>query len=295
MSIAPSVGPCVPPTPHRPIPSFSNIVSGEWFGHEAAFSTRTGSALSVEERFVPDAFREWDVEVLGFDTVTSTKVTSVIYQKRIRALPSVGCEADAVVPDIATRTYENFFGFTDGSFSNGPPSLRDAGEWGFTLVDPTNPAQRARIEFGLDASESMGKDSLEFLNTKVTVYIERREADFCDGQLLPGCGGMGGFASETPMDPSDLDGTWDVRGEAYEARRSWELEKSSTLCTRANTRQKVSLVLPRGLSLSIRRSHSSVRIAVGWLHENTRVVLQRTYDEEGILLSVSKDLETRHI
>jgi len=88
------------------------VFEGEFVGHEVSFSVADGQALSIPDRFIPDAFREWNVPVLGFDRITSTQLQppqpkqphqnhDYLYLKISRMLPTVGCEADAVVPDVS--------------------------------------------------------------------------------------------------------------------------------------------------------------------------------------------------
>lgn len=78
-----------PPTYHSP---------GEWEGITASFDAATGAPLPLPEHYVPDAFREWGVELFDWQSQCS----STVHEGRAlaatvrRLMPTVGCEADAV-------------------------------------------------------------------------------------------------------------------------------------------------------------------------------------------------------
>jgi hypothetical protein len=78
--------------------SFSNNVSGEWEGVTASFSP-SGDVQLLPEHYVPQAFRDWGVELKDWQSQCSATTSST--PKRLvsllrRLMPTVGCEADAI-------------------------------------------------------------------------------------------------------------------------------------------------------------------------------------------------------
>jgi hypothetical protein len=164
-----------------------------------------GLPQSVPDWYVPDEFRAWGVPVVGFETVTSTRIEDAALRvKRTRALPAVGCEADAVIPEVQDNLIQPAvaatdrlrctlsLGFDHGGFAVGPESIADypntaPPRWHFCLVDPDTPnvqpenirgRRRARLEFGLVSSTHGAVDA----------YIEVLDGPFCGsgGEILPG-------------------------------------------------------------------------------------------------------------
>ena len=52
--------------------TFADAVAGEWIGHCASFDPRTGNASSLPSHLVPDAFREWGMEIKDWQSQCST-------------------------------------------------------------------------------------------------------------------------------------------------------------------------------------------------------------------------------
>ena len=78
--------------------TFADAVAGEWIGHCASFDPRTGNASSLPSHLVPDAFREWGMEIKDWQSQCSTTPRAdgnALYVKDARFVPVVGCEADA--------------------------------------------------------------------------------------------------------------------------------------------------------------------------------------------------------
>jgi hypothetical protein len=82
--------------------AFADAASGEWEGHRVYFDD-AGEKMTIPERFVPPAFKEWGVELVDWQSQCAMKVTTGegIYAKELRFLPTQGCEADASTVESA--------------------------------------------------------------------------------------------------------------------------------------------------------------------------------------------------
>lgn len=200
-----------------------------------------------------------------------------MYQKRTRALPTVGCEADAIIPEVAETDLKQVFAFDDGSYCVRSGSGKD--EWMFAVVNPTNGRSRVRVDFGR-VDEKIGK---------VTVLFENWESKFNEGQVLPGCGGEQGFAEEQTMSVSQLEGTWKYSETAYQVKNGWEVVESVGTVNREAV--AVSMVLPKGVSVDV-KDEGGLKVEVGWLVADKRVVIRRVYGEGGLEV-VSRIMETQ--
>lgn len=326
---------------------FRANVSGEWFGYEASFGVSNGAALQIEERYVPDEFRDWGVEVKGFEVVTSTRVQEIscshasatvsepayeLYVKRTRALPSVGCEADAVVPEVHVNRYRAFdnasvgdltappvstisLGFDDGGFVIGPSSYSPDIEtmWHVCIADPqseadveTPPRRRARLQFG-HVNEARGC---------VSAFIEAYDGVFCDGDVLPGCGGKNAPFVDNPrlVPSSHLAGKWTCQITQYTLTRggesknsvpshsdqsnslSWSCRNFSAILNRssADAHREICVAMPEGMTASVNKlKDGSVCVSAGWLTTpNLRAVISMEYDELGSLVCVKRSVES---
>uniref|UniRef100_M8CWM1 DUF3598 domain-containing protein n=1 Tax=Aegilops tauschii TaxID=37682 RepID=M8CWM1_AEGTA len=77
---------------------FAARVSGEWDGFGADF-TVAGDPVELPANVVPDAYREWGVQVFDWQTQCPTladpAAPGALHYRLVRLLPTVGCEADA--------------------------------------------------------------------------------------------------------------------------------------------------------------------------------------------------------
>lgn len=283
---------------------FRERVSGEWFGYEVVFSARDGSAQAIPEHYVPDEFRAWGVEIKGFEVVSSTRVVSgdaspdddaTLELRRTRALPSVGCEADAVATEVKEYALaaSTCVGFADGGFSNGPTCMdAEQGQqpvWRFCLAAP-DAAQRARLEFS----------RIDDRCGTVTAVVETWDAEFCGGQVLPGCGGKNeSFADGSRLDAArDLAGRWTMQTDTYTPRgHAWAVAATTGEETRSADEAAAccTVAMPRGLSATVTRSASDgVVVSAGWLVDaDTRVVATRVYAADGQIERVTNTIERR--
>lgn len=78
---------------HTASTTISNKISGEWDGVAITFNSR-GEATELPHNVVPDAFREWGVTLVAWQTQCSMQHeddTTIQYTLR-RLYPTVGCE-----------------------------------------------------------------------------------------------------------------------------------------------------------------------------------------------------------
>lgn len=242
---------------------------------------------------MPDEYRNWDVSVTGFDSLTSTTIVdpTSLHVRRTRSLPTVGCEADAVIPEVQETTLPSRdatthnAAFPDGSYSIGPSVLTDdlSQKWSFCLASPTTPRARARVDFGR-VDEAVGK---------ITVWLEAWDADYCRGEVLPGCGGPNSsFASEQRLSADQLEGSWRVSTLDCHAADQWAPHSNTGSVQRG--RDAPLFALPRGLSVRIEQEHDNTIVEATWLTSPTeRVILQRQYASDGELVSLSKAVELK--
>lgn len=247
---------------------------------------------------VPDEFRNWDVQLFGYETVTSTRVYGdEVYLKRTRALPSVGCEADAVVPEerverFVTGAVEGkvggSVGFESGAFSAGPEVFLNFFKAVAWLADPEAGQKRVRLEFG-DVRKETGA---------VVAFVEGWDGEFCDGALLPGCGGNNvSFAEEVSMDAGVLEGRWKVKGTALSiVEGSWveEVIDEEVVRSRDDVESEARVCLPRGISLGVLEKESGeIELCAGWILDSSRSVVRRSYGSDGKLLRVVSGVEMK--
>lgn len=272
---------------------------------------------------MPEAYREWGVVVTGFDSLWSTTVTESheLRERRTRALPTVGCEADAVAGEVsdttagATEGGERNGGFADGSYSLGPASLTATDVklpvWRFCLAHPRNDARhrsRARLHFGrIDSPKA------SVAAATVNVWVEEWDAPFCAGAVLPGCGGKEhSFAEEERAAPDAAAGVWRIDATVCHAARGWAARSYSRTITRS---QVPALLLPRGLAVRVAPASAPVDdqhdaedqyhsedsgvtsgatvVEASWQPDPAiRSVVRRFYDARGRLSFVEQAIET---
>ena len=78
-------------------PAFADNASGEFEGHHISVDPVSGDVSTLPAHYVPDAFREWGVEILDWQSQCSTTLRpdEGLYVRDARFVPVVGCEADA--------------------------------------------------------------------------------------------------------------------------------------------------------------------------------------------------------
>lgn len=242
------------------------------------------------------------MSITGFDTLTSSTVKEdVLSIKFTRALPTVGCEADAIAGEISETIYtaENGFGFPDGSYIVVPQHFDKADlsqQFAACITHPDTAAaeavgdarRRARVQFGrVDEGVS-----------QVPVVLERWDSPFCDGAILPGCGGPDSSFANGERSTSDIAGKWttnvvrvslsDEKIESTEKGFVVEEVMGETLEIEEKHAGNVFL-LPRGLSIRIvthGEAQNGSLVEVAWLPDGAQKkcsIVRGVYTQEGIL------------
>ena len=98
-------------------PAFADNASGEFEGHHISVDPVRGDVSTLPAHYVPDAFREWGVEIFDWQSQCSTTPREGgLYVRDARFVPVVGCEADAstiesferdVIPEDAITTNDD--------------------------------------------------------------------------------------------------------------------------------------------------------------------------------------------
>lgn len=303
---------------------FAATIAGDWRGYESTFSVATGAASSIPAYLIPDEFRQWNVAVTGYETLTSSVVLpppdgggpSTLETVRTRALPAVGCENDAVVPDAATFSAvlplsddgeTATVGFSSGAYASGRTAGGPTAAWEVCLLSPPgafaegdgqvdNAGIRAhRRRMRVMAGPLVGAAGA------VTLFAEGYFHTPSRGAVLPGCGG--GADVEPLPDGSvegagELDAGW-VRTvvETASAVGGWAVEPATAEAPPAAG--TVKLRLPRGVVLTVRDGSSgdggggrSLGVAWEWA-PGQRVGVERECDADGRTLRVTQFTEVR--
>ncbi|XP_042470532.1 uncharacterized protein LOC122052864 [Zingiber officinale] len=269
---------------------FAQRVSGEWDGFGADF-TSEGVPVELPENVVPDAFREWDVQVFDWQTQCPTladeKGFFLLTYKMIRLLPTVGCEADAATrysveerivggPDNQTSA----FAFDSSGSFVAVWALDGLGgqkiiELEHCLVDPRDKEVRMRVIQVVRVEE--GAMRLE----KIKVFSEHWDGPFRNGELMGGCAiGETAFAASVKVDVSEVVGVWHGITASIARFQSEQREAFHELVVDAPTesvRDHRGLVaLPKNLwSLSESSKDGEAYWEVGWLLDHGEAITSR--------------------
>ncbi len=147
------------------------VFAGEWEGVTASFAP-DGVPLPLDPHYVPDAFREWGVELFDWQTTVSS-LASAEQPRQIslicrRAMPTVGCEADAIA-----YTEETTAGSTGPGKQDAPPVTAFTASGAYVAAPRMlqEDAVRAGIEVGLPLAAAAGEDKRRRL--RVVMQLQR--------------------------------------------------------------------------------------------------------------------------
>lgn len=272
---------------------FSEKVRGEWNGYEGNFDIETGAPQAVPDYYIPEQFVEWGIVPRGFESTHSVIVRGTkLYRKFFRVLPSVSLFADHVdleedfrELDLATEPAAHFF--PDGSFATGPEkvcvrkdSLLD--KWPaaeLCLHDPRDGERNA-----LHINVKFDFEKRELIDT-LRAVVEKWNCVYCDGADIDGSSGfVEGWVSGDPFQPGALAGRWKSTSEGDE--RIVERNAPESLPSKH-------LFLPHGIDVAVLDSEG-VDVQVGWLVDDaTRIVLKRSFGQDGSVLSSQHIVEHR--
>lgn len=245
-----------------PSEEFAQRISGEWTGTECFFSAINGECKTIPERYVPDAYRDWGVEIHAFETVAASKVRDddVLRLKHLRVLPSVGCEADAVSTEEILHEI-NLSTPSEARFFQGDSSY--VSKDSFCMYHPDG---KNRVRISAEKYRTIG------------VVVEEWEAVWNDAQVLPGCSGAPvAFGKEPIGEPKD-NGTWEIKNQVGSVEQ-------------LKIRKKFEL--PRGISVEIDEDDRILKTSWAFNEDQSeRIVLERSLDEDGDLNGASWRIET---
>ncbi|GBF98323.1 hypothetical protein Rsub_10986 [Raphidocelis subcapitata] len=229
--------------------AWTKFVEGEWEGVTASFGP-DGAPQPLPERFVPDAYREWGVELFDWQTQCSATTGAGGNELRStlrRLMPTVGCEADAVAftEDATTSATaaagapaaaaagaaasEALAWLPDGSYSVGPASFdpEEASKLRFEScfameglslegAPATPPAAGGAPRYRLKVAQVLARNWADgsWRVASVELHRERYEGPFTGRKELAGCGGGQPAISKLAPTPPDqiFSGGWAAEG-----------------------------------------------------------------------------------
>lgn len=179
---------------------FSQRMSGEWDGVSATFDA-DGTPRELPEYYVPQAYRDWDVQLYDWQCQCSMLCNSEGVACTTRKLmPTVGCEADAVAftEEKGATTWENSVISIHGLATKSPGvsiSQVDAFDCTAEHIIPLEDDKRIRIVHLL---KKMGPER-QWRVQGIEIYFEKRDGPYTGRRELAGCGGgLDPFATTEP-------------------------------------------------------------------------------------------------
>ncbi|XP_076921208.1 uncharacterized protein LOC143582564 [Bidens hawaiensis] len=267
---------------------FAGKVSGEWDGFGADF-TIDGKAIELPENVVPNAYRDWEVQVFDWQTQCPTlaqpDTTSAIY-KLIKLLPTVGCEADAATrhsvderiaggPDnmVSSFAYQSTGCYT-AVWSTQKSTSSKVLELEHCLVDPRDKESRVRIIqiVGVEGNQKLVLKSIK-------VFAEQWYGPFRNGDQLGGCAIRdSAFATTQVLNGSKISGLWQRSSSVARFKDSSNIlqELMAVDGIEKSARDAESLVLlPKNLWSSMVQDGEKTTCEVGWLLEPGRAITSK--------------------
>lgn len=200
-------------------------MSGEWDGFGAEF-TAAGDAVELPENVVPEAYRDWGVQVFDWQTQCPTLADPAapcdLHYRLVRLLPTVGCEADAATVHTSHQRHASsasaFAYSAAGSYvaawPRGPAPVLEVEH---CVVHPDNREVRVRLV----QTVALAKEARL---RGVKVFSEQWYGPYRNGDQLGGCAlREAAFAAGEKLAASDVTGQWQSDA-ASAARFSGELD-----------------------------------------------------------------------
>jgi hypothetical protein len=206
---------------------FGAQVSGEWDGYSAEFNF-AGEPIQLPSNIVPDAFREWGVEIHDWQTQCPTLAhpeNGHLWYKVIRLHPTVGCEADAAT----------VYGVEICDVQEKASALAHHSSGSYTIVWRGKRVTREQLGSGPGKEVMREGDEIEVEQClvherkrirvlqqldprrRVMMFREAWDGPFRNGESLGGCAiGTPAFATQKPLEASALTGSW--RTDLYSAQ-----------------------------------------------------------------------------
>ncbi|XP_040384766.1 uncharacterized protein LOC121055756 [Oryza brachyantha] len=204
---------------------FAARVSGEWDGFGAEF-TAAGDPVELPEKVVPEAYREWGVQVFDWQTQCPTLADPAapcdLHYRLVRLLPTVGCEADAATVHTSHQRHASSasaFAYSAGgsyvaAWPKGPAPVLEVEH---CVVHPDSREVRVRLV----QTVALAKEARL---RGVKVFSEQWYGPYRNGEQLGGCAVReAAFAAGEKLPVSDVIGQWQSNS-AFAARFSNELD-----------------------------------------------------------------------
>ena len=146
--------------------------AGEYAGAAATFDGKTGRAMPLPERYVPDAFKEYGVDVMEWQIVTRGAMTNDGDGLRLetsRLYPEAGCEygkSDVAMTeslDVCAGGQMGKMFIVQGCYADGPKILPECVEgaeakFTFAFAEEDAPGERRRVEITVKAAPGEKRD-----------------------------------------------------------------------------------------------------------------------------------------
>uniref|UniRef100_A0A453J2D7 Uncharacterized protein n=1 Tax=Aegilops tauschii subsp. strangulata TaxID=200361 RepID=A0A453J2D7_AEGTS len=192
---------------------FAARVSGEWDGFGADF-TVAGDPVELPANVVPDAYREWGVQVFDWQTQCPTladpAAPGALHYRLVRLLPTVGCEADAATVHTSHQRHVSSatafaYGGAGGSYvatwPKGPSAVLEVEH---CICHPDNAEVRVRLV----QTVALAKDAARLRGVKV--FSEQWYGPYRNGDQLGGCAlRESAFAAGERLPASEVVGQWE--------------------------------------------------------------------------------------
>lgn len=194
---------------------FAARVSGEWDGFGADF-TVAGDPVELPANVVPDAYREWGVQVFDWQTQCPTladpAAPRALHYRLVRLLPTVGCEADAATVHTSHQRHVSSataFAYqaagAGGSYvatwPKGPAAVLEVEH---CICHPDNAEVRVRLV----QTVALAKDAARLRGVKV--FSEQWYGPYRNGDQLGGCAlRESAFAAGKRLAASEVVGQWE--------------------------------------------------------------------------------------
>ena len=206
--------------------AFGTKISGEWDGYSAEFNFQ-GEPVQLPSNVVPDAFREWGVEIYDWQSQCPTlthPTEGQLWYKIQRLLPTVGCEADAAtihsVEECDAQIHASALAYHEGGSYTGVWR----GKRVMKEKQGTGPGKvilREGDELGVEQCLVHNRSRVRVfqeLNARRRILVSREtwEGPFRNGESLGGCAiSSSAFATQACLLASELSGSWET--EIYSA------------------------------------------------------------------------------
>lgn len=138
-------------------------LGGEWAGWECRFSQTDGGRINIGEEFTPSSLQEWDIDVWGFEVLTSEEQKSGnLYRKSGQVYPETGCALD----DLALKV--------EKSSINVDTIVHAKGGHGYAYISGTDRENMYALEACMYARVPTQENGAgEHMRTRFTVHFDK--------------------------------------------------------------------------------------------------------------------------